>query len=165
MAASAAIGSLAEGEAMNANSKDLSAGLLFIAIAALFAFGTRELDMGTPVRLGPGAFPLLLAGILGLLGLIIVVQAFRNPVTHAMVMPWRGIILIIIAPILFGLTVRGLGLVASIALIVIVSAYASHRMSHILAVALTIGLTLFCVLIFNVGLGLPLRLVGPWLGG
>jgi len=150
---------------MNANTKDLSAGLLFIAIAALFAFGTRDLDLGTPLKLGPGAFPLLLAGVLGLLGLIIVANAFRNPATHEMTIPWRGILLIIVAPVLFGLTVRGLGLIASIALIVVVSAYASRRMSHKLAFALTIGLTLFCVLIFSIGLGLPLRLVGPWLGG
>src|SRR4029450_13242214 len=109
---------------MNANTKDLSAGLLFIAIAALFAFGTLDLDLGTLLKLGPGAFPLLLAGVLALLGLIIVAQAFRNPVTHEMVLPWRGIVLIVLAPILFGLTVRGLGLVPGIALVVAVSAFA-----------------------------------------
>lgn len=148
---------------MNANSKDLSAGLLFIAIAALFAVGTLDLDLGTPLRLGPGAFPLLLAGVLALLGLIIVVQAFRHPVAHTITVPWRGIVLILAAPVVFGVAVRGLGLVASIAVIVLLSAYASRRMSLKLAIPITIGLTLFCVLVFNVGLGLPLRLVGPWL--
>ena len=148
---------------MNANIKDLSAGLLFLAVAALFAFGTLDLDLGTPLKLGPGAFPLLLAGVLALLGLIIVAQAVRNPAVHSMAMPWRGIVLIVLAPILFGLTLRGLGLVASVALIVLVSAFASHRMSPKLAIALTVGLTVFCVLVFNVGLGLPIRLVGPWL--
>jgi putative tricarboxylic transport membrane protein len=34
-----------------------------------------------------------------------------------------------------------------------------------LAILLTIGLTVFCILVFNVGLGLPLRLIGPWLRG
>ena len=150
---------------MNANTKDVSAGLLFIAIAALFALGTQELDFGTARKLGPGAFPLLLAGALGLLGLVIVMQAFRNPATHQMVIPWRGILLIVVAPVVFGLTVRGLGLVASIALVVAISAFASQRMSARLAVMLTVGLTLFCVLVFRIGLGLPLKLVGPWLGG
>jgi hypothetical protein len=150
---------------MKANSKDLSAGLLFMAVAGLFALGTLELDLGTALRLGPGAFPLLLAGALALLGAIIVAQAFRHPARHVMTLPWRGIILIVLAPILFGLTVRGLGLVASIALVVAVSAFASHRMSLKLAVILTVALTVFCVLVFKVGLGLPIRLVGPWLGG
>ncbi len=150
---------------MNANSKDLSAGLLFVAIAALFAAGTLELSLGTPSRLGPGAFPLLLACALALLGLIIIAQAFRHPTSNVVAVPWRGIALIVAAPVLFGLTVRGLGLVASVALVVAISAFASQRMSLKLAVALTVGLTAFCVLVFNVGLGLPLRLVGPWLGG
>ena len=126
------------GVAMNANTKDVSAGLLFIAIAALFALGTQELELGTARKLGPGAFPLMLAGVLALLG---------------------------VAPILFGLTVRGLGMVASIAIVVAVSAYSSRRMSLKLALALIVGLTLFCVLVFHVGLGLPVRLIGPWLGG
>ena len=41
------------GVAMNANTKDVSAGLLFIAIAALFALGTQELELGTARKLGP----------------------------------------------------------------------------------------------------------------
>ena len=150
---------------MNANSKDLSAGLLFLAIAILFAVGTIDLDLGTALKLGPGAFPLLLAGALALLGLVIVVQALRNPVAHTMTVPWRGVVLIVVAPVLFGLTVHGVGLVAAIAIVVLVSAYASRRMSLKLAILLTIGLTVFCILVFNVGLGLPMRLVGPWLRG
>jgi hypothetical protein len=153
------------GVAMNANVKDVSAGLLFIAIAALFALGTIDLDLGTARKLGPGAFPLLLSGVLALLGVIILLKGIRNPAAHDMTLPWRGIALIAVAPVLFGLTVRGLGLIPSIAIVVAVSAYASQRMSLKLAVALIIGLTLFCVLVFHVGLGLPLRLVGPWLGG
>ena len=150
---------------MNANTKDLSAGLLFLAIAILFAVGTIDLDLGTALKLGPGAFPLLLAGALALLGLVIVVQALRNPVAHTMTVPWRGVVLIVVAPVLFGLTVHGVGLVAAIAIVVLVSAYASRRMSLKLAILLTIGLTVFCILVFNIGLGLPMRLVGPWLRG
>lgn len=149
---------------MTANRKDLSAGLLFIAIAGLFALGTLDLELGTPLKLGPGAFPLLLAGVLALLGLIILAKAFRTPGTDIAAMPWRGIVLIVLAPILFGLTVRGLGLVIAIALVVAVSAFASRRMSLKLAIALVVGLTLFCILVFNVGLGLPARLFGTWLG-
>ncbi len=56
-------------------------------------------------------------------------------------------------------------MVAAIAIVVAVSAYSSRRMSLKLAVALIVGLTIFCVLVFHVGLGLPVKLVGPWLGG
>jgi hypothetical protein len=150
---------------MTANIKDLTAGLLFIAIAAIFAAGGLGLDLGTPLRLGPGAFPMMLAGLLALLGLIVCVQAFRHPVAHVVVIPWRGMALILVAPIVFGLTVRGLGLLVSVALVVAISAFASRRMSLRLGLLLTAGLTLFCVLVFNIGLRLPVRLFGPWVGG
>lgn len=148
---------------MTVNIKDLGAGLVFIAIGALFALGTLELDIGTPLKMGPGYFPLILAGFLALLGVVIVVQAFRHPAAHAIVVPWRGILLILAPPVVFGFTVRGLGLVPAIALVALISAFASRRMSAWLALILTVGLTIFCVLVFNVGLGLPLRLFGPWL--
>lgn len=150
---------------MTANLKDLTAGLLFVAIAAIFAAGGLGLDFGTPLRLGPGAFPMMLAGLLALLGLIVCIQSFRHPAAHVVIIPWRGIVLILLAPIIFGLTVRGFGLLVSVALVVAVSAFASRRMSWRLAAVLTVGLTLFCVLVFNVGLGLPVRLFGPWVGG
>lgn len=153
------------GANMAVNSKDFLAGLIFIGIGLLFALGTIELEMGTPLKLGPGAFPLMLAGVLILLGAVIVIQALRHPTDHVMVIPWRGTPLILLAPIVFGLTVRGLGLLIAVALVVLISAYASRRMSLKLAMALTVGLTAFCILVFNVGLGLPVRLIGPWLGG
>jgi hypothetical protein len=150
---------------MNANAKDLSAGLVFIAIAAMFAIGTLELDLGTPRALGPGAFPLLISGVLGLLGLIITVRAFSGAPERIANLPWRAIILVVVAPVVFALTIRGLGLVVAIALVVAIGAYASQRMSARLAASLIVGLTAFCVLVFNVGLGLPIRLVGTWLRG
>jgi hypothetical protein len=36
-------------------------------------------------------------------------------------------------------------------------------MSIPLAVGLSVGLMVFCILVFSFGLGLPLRLFGPWL--
>ena len=77
--------------------------------------------------------------------------------------PWRGLVLILAAPVVFGLTVRGLGLLPAIALVALISSFASRRMRPVLAAAITVVLTAFCVLVFNVGLGLPIRLIGPWL--
>jgi lysylphosphatidylglycerol synthetase-like protein (DUF2156 family) len=149
--------------------RDLAAGAIFIALGALFALGTRDLDMGTPLRMGPGFFPLILACLLMLLGAVMAVKAFvSGPDPHAPAanpIPWRGLILILIAPIVFGITIAGLGLAGAVALAVAISSFASRRMDMSLAVMLVIGLTAFCTLVFHYGLGLPVRLVGPWLGG
>jgi hypothetical protein len=149
---------------MSFNVKDIGAGLIFIAIGLLFGVGAMNLELGTPLRMGPGYFPLILAGLLVALGLAIVVYGLGHSATGRLTVPWRGLVLILAAPVVFGLTVRGLGLVPALALVALISAFASRRMSVSLAVALTVGLTLFCVLVFSLGLGLPLRLFGPWLG-
>jgi hypothetical protein len=59
--------------------------------------------------------------------------------------------------------VRGLGLLPAIAIVALISSFASRRMKPVLAAGITVVLTVFCVLVFNVGLGLPIRLIGPWL--
>jgi hypothetical protein len=148
---------------MIVNVRDVGAGLIFIAIGVLFGLGALGLELGTALRMGPGYFPLVLAGILVVLGLVILAQAIGHPTTGRLTVPWRGLVLILTAPVVFGLTVRGLGLVPAIMLVVLISAFASRRMTVPLAAVLTVALTLFCVLVFSFGLGLPLRLFGPWL--
>uniref|UniRef100_UPI002FDE9823 tripartite tricarboxylate transporter TctB family protein n=1 Tax=Pelomicrobium sp. TaxID=2815319 RepID=UPI002FDE9823 len=67
--------------------------------------------------------------------------------------------------LLFGALVRGAGLVPATAVLVLVSAYASVYFRWFPSLALAAGLTLFCALVFVYALGLPLPLLGPWLGG
>ena len=145
--------------------RDMLAGAIFVALGLLFMIGTFGLERGTAFRMGPGYFPLLLAGLLVVIGAAIALRAWREEevavLMHAV--PWRGIVLILAAPVLFGLTVRGLGLLPAIALVALISSFASRRMRPVLAAAITVVLTAFCVLVFNVGLGLPIRLIGPWL--
>ncbi|MCU0908987.1 MAG: hypothetical protein MUF73_16465 [Rhodobacteraceae bacterium] len=48
---------------------DTAAGALFVVLGAGFAWFGRGLEIGTTFRMGPGYFPLVLAGLLILLGL------------------------------------------------------------------------------------------------
>jgi Tripartite tricarboxylate transporter TctB family len=149
---------------MSFNVKDLGAGTIFLAIGLLFGVGAMHHELGTALRMGPGYFPLLLAGLLVTLGLIIVGYGLGHSAPGRLTIPWRGLVLVLAAPVIFGLTVRGLGLAPALALVALISAFASRRMSVSLAVGLSVGLTVFSVLVFSVALGLPLRLFGPWLG-
>ena len=81
-----------------------------------------------------------------------------------MTVPWRGIVLIVLAPIVFGLTVRGLGWSRRSQSWWRSSAYASRRMSVKLALALIVWAHRLLRAGVHIGLGLPVRLVGPWLG-
>ena len=55
---------------------DILAGLIFVAFGLAFAITSLSYELGTPLRMGPGYFPLALGGILVLLGLLIVGKGF-----------------------------------------------------------------------------------------
>jgi hypothetical protein len=145
------------------NHRDLLLGAIFALIGAGFVIAARGLDMGTSQRMGPGLFPLILASVMMLLGIAIAAQAFFTTEEPIGKVPWRGLVLILAAPVLFGITVRGLGLVGAVALAIAISTFASQRAGLVLAGLLTLSLTIFCVLVFSYGLGLPIPLRGPWL--
>jgi hypothetical protein len=145
------------------NLRDAAAGAIFFAIGAAFAIVARDLDFGTAFRMGPGYFPWLLSIILMLLGTVIIAGSFTTPGEPLSPIPWRGLLLVLLAPIVFGLTVRKLGLLPAIVLATLLSVAASRRSNLRLAAFMAAGLTLFCVAVFSYGLRLPLPLFGPWL--
>ena len=152
---------------MSTNSKDttdVTTGILLIAVAAFFGWQTTGLDLGTSVRMGPGYFPMILSGLLFLLGLIILIKALRGPESEPIgTIAWRGMLFILPAPVFFGLTVRGLGFVPSLFITSLIAAQASMRMKLIPSIILAAAVTLFSTLVFSYALGLPFRRFGPWL--
>ena len=74
-----------------------------------------------------------------------------------------GIALVVVPVVLFGLTLRGLGLAPILVVVVLATAWASRYASLRASVPLALGIAAFCSLLFIKGLGLPLPLVGPWL--
>ena len=145
--------------------KDFFAGLLFIAIAAVFAYGVRELPIGTAFRMGPGYFPLVLVLLLAVFGLIILIGGIRVPGNPIGAIPWRGLALITLPVIFFGATLKGLGLIPSLTITVFVTTLASRLWDLKTSIAITVVLVVFSWLVFVRGLGLPLSLYGPWVGG
>ncbi|MGH6873918.1 MAG: tripartite tricarboxylate transporter TctB family protein [Aestuariivirgaceae bacterium] len=145
------------------NRRDAASGAIFVVIGAAFALGSRSLEIGSALRMGPGYFPLVLSFILMAVGLVIIATSFTGRSEPLTPVPWRGLVLVLAAPVLFGLTVRKLGLLPAIVLTVLLSIYASRRATPGLAAVLCVSLTLFCLAVFSYGLGLPLPLIGPWL--
>jgi hypothetical protein len=147
---------------MQIDIREIVCGAAFIVIAALFALGSMDLSMGSAIRMGPGYFPLMLAMILGVLGLLILIKGLKHEPQSFGALPWRGLVFILAGPIVFGLTVRGLGLVPSIALVAAIATLASARSNLRMLAIITVVLTLFCVVVFSYGLGLPYARFGPW---
>lgn len=136
---------------------------LFIGLGAFFAVQAAGLEIGTAFRMGPGYFPLVLAAILILLGMVVLVDALRVAGEPVGPIAWRGALLILPAPIFFGLTVRGLGFLPAIFLAAFIASFASARMRLVPALILSACIVLFCILVFSKALGLPYQIFGPWL--
>jgi hypothetical protein len=136
---------------------------IFIGFGLFFMTQSFFLEIGTAVRMGPGYFPLVLSGLLILLGLVVLVQATRVQGEPVGPIAWRGMLFILPAPVFFGLTVRGLGFVPALLVTALIAAFASHRMRPGVALLLAAGLTLFATIVFSYALGLPFRRFGPWL--
>lgn len=145
--------------------RDLAGGLLVMAIGAGFLLFGRELEMGTSVRMGPGYFPTILSVLMMVLGLVMTVLAWRGSKVEGAFghLPWRGLLLVVGATVLFGLTLRGLGLAPVLVVVVLATAWASRYATWRGSVALAVGLSLMCSVLFIQVLGLPLPLLGPWL--
>lgn len=145
------------------NKADFTAGLLFILFGLGFGASALDLEMGTPLRMGPGYFPMVLAVLLTGLGIAIAATALRTMGEDVGSYAWRGMVFILGAPVFFGLTVRGLGFVPSLFVTTLIAALAGLKLKPLYAVLLAAAVTVFCTLVFSVALGLPFRQFGPWL--
>jgi hypothetical protein len=144
---------------------DILAGAVFVVFGLAFAIGAATYEVGTPLRMGPGYFPLVLGGLLAVLGIAIVVKGLVAGDGEAIgPIPWRSMVLIVAALVFFGITVRGLGVAPSVLGTTLLSAFAGHRTGIVPAVVIAAGLTMLCVLIFVIALQLRLPLLGPWIG-
>jgi hypothetical protein len=143
---------------------DILAGAIFAGIGLAFVVASLGYELGTPLRMGPGYFPLVVGGILVLLGLGVVVKGLvaGESITWGPV-PWRAMLLIVVALVFFGLTVRRAGFLPAAFVTALLAAFASYRIKPVTAVVVAAGLTGLSILVFIVGLQLRLPLFGPWL--
>ena len=144
--------------------EDFWCGVLYLGVGTAAGWIAQGYKMGTSVRMGPGYFPTVLAVALGLVGLISLARSFTHDGEPIARFAWREIALIIGSVVVFGLTVRGAGLVPALIALVALSAVASPESRWKATAALAVACALGSALIFVKGLGLPLPIVGPWFG-
>ena len=150
---------------MTRNPKDFWTGLLYIFFGASAIFIARDYNMGTALRMGPAFFPTILGAVLAVIGAIAVIRSFLAPGTPIGGFSFKGLVLVTLSVVVYGFLVRGVGLVVALPLLVIISAYASTRFRWRTTLVMAAALTIFCALVFVKGLGIPLPIIGPWLGG
>src|SRR5262245_41244400 len=144
--------------------KDFWSGVIYIAFGVIALVLSHDYSMGTARRMGPAYFPVLLGSSLALVGTISVIRSFLIQGAPLAAFSLRKGALIVGSVLVFGLTLRGLGLLLALPLLTLTSALASSRFRWGPSLSLALGLTLFCSVVFLQGLGIPIPLIGGWLG-
>jgi hypothetical protein len=147
------------------STKDFWTGLIYIFFGGSAVVIARGYSMGTAVKMGPAYFPTILGGLLAAIGAIAVIRSFIVPGTPITAFSFKGLILVSVSTLVFGFVVRGAGLAVALPLLVVISAVASTRFRWRPTLIMAAGLTISCILVFLKGLGIPLPIIGPWLGG
>jgi Tripartite tricarboxylate transporter TctB family len=147
------------------NPKDFWAGVIYVAFGLIAVIIARDYGMGTALRMGPGYFPTVLGGLLILIGIIALVRSFLQAGTPLGGFAVKALLIIVGSSLLFALIVREIGLLIALPILIIMSSYASVHFRWPTTLTLAAGITIFCVLVFTKGLGVPLPLLGSWLGG
>ena len=152
---------------MQVNRKDVASGMFFIAVGVLYGgIAWHSLPMGSSLEMGPGYFPIVLSGILIVLGVIIAGHALfagKGHETPFGVVPWRGLIMLSLATIVFAAFIEDLGLLPGVFVAVFLASLSSEN-SVVRNVVISLSIALFCTAIFGYGIRLTLPIIGPFFG-
>jgi hypothetical protein len=145
--------------------KDVLAGLMFMAIAILGLWISRNYPIGTALRMSTGYVPRLLCWVLLLLGGVITVCGIRSAEGErepAHDLRWRPLILIPAALVAFGLSIERLGIVVAGVLLIGIGSLAGRDLRPVEIVAAAIVLIFATWAIFVWGLGLTIPVWPEW---
>jgi len=140
--------------------KEFATGAMYVGIGAGVSAIASSYEMGTPASIGPGFFPFWLGIVLAVLGAITLVGSFRQTTGHARIggLDLRSSLLVFGSIVIFGFAINPLGLVVTVALVVLISSAASHEFSWLAALVNATVMSLICLALFGYGLALQFPL-------
>jgi hypothetical protein len=147
------------------DNRDFLAGALFVAIGA-GGFGVAlAYPFGDLQQMGPGFFPRVLGAILSVFGVVTMVRGLRSGERVDGGWGWFPLAMLTVSIVAFGWLMERVGLVPSLAVLVVASALAGREFRWGEVAVLAVVLCLLAVAIFIWGLGLPYALFAFEFGG
>ena len=141
--------------------KNFLTGVFYCLFGLAFAWGAASYKIGTSTRMGVGFFPLIIAIGLAILGLILLISSLRPSADANRIADWslKSVFLVLLSVVLFGVLIEPAGLIVTVPVLLICSAYA-HPPISIRNIGLSIAVLLpMTWLIFIALLGLQIRLL------
>jgi Na+/glutamate symporter len=137
------------------NNKDFLAGLLMLSIGGGGFFMALDYPFGSALRMGPGYFPRVLAGIHMAFGAFVLIRGLLNFEKVKGRWGWKPLAFIIVALVAFGWTMEKLGLIPALVVMFVLSALGGHEFKLKEVAILTVVMSAFAVGVFVYALGLP----------
>jgi hypothetical protein len=137
--------------------QDFGAAALFILLGVAGLWFGKDLRFGTNARMGPGYFPIVLSWLLISFGGVIGIRAFLMEGAAIAKPNPRGLGIVFLAIILFGMLIDRVGLGATALLVPLLAAFATEEVKWKEAIALSISLAIACVLVFIYALRQPMQ--------
>lgn len=106
---------------------DFWSGLLLVAIAGAALFYISSLEIGTPLEMGPGYFPLMIASVLAVMGAILLVRGLAVEGPDVPPLNLRAAVLILGSFLVFALLLDRFGLIVAILAQTAVASFASRE--------------------------------------
>ena len=140
------------------NKRDFLAGLMFAGVGAVALAIASTYRIGTPVRMGPGFFPIILTGLLILLGTSIMASALKSGEVALPRLVWRPLLVVTGVVAVFAFLVNTAGLALTTMIVLIASRLARPGYPWAETLVLAIAATIVTAAVFYYGLGLQLHL-------
>lgn len=142
------------------NNMDFLTGALLIAIGAGAFYMALAFPFGSALRMGPGYFPRILAGILIAFGVFILVRGLIRGERVEGRWGWKPLGFIVVALLAFGWTMENFGFFPALAALFLIGSLAGNEFSLKEVLVLTVVMSIFAWAVFIYGIGLPYPLFG-----
>jgi hypothetical protein len=148
--------------------EDLVSAAIFIVLGVGAFVMALDYRTGTLHRMGPGIFPLIVSGLLAILGAALAVQALvawrlrRASGADAGLIPdfaaTRALILTMVSLLAFALLIRTAGMMIAITAMAFIATRAQPGRPILSSLILSASLAVICAVIFVYGIGIPISL-------
>ena len=125
---------------------------LWAAVQAWFDY-----PLGSVSHMGPGMFPAGVGVLLALTGVLVFVPALFRAGPALAKPDYRAFFFVLLSLVLFALTVDTFGLIPATAVLTVAAVLADNKVGIIGTIVLTAVLSTIAILVFSVGLGIPLE--------
>ena len=142
------------------DSRDIIGGMLVTAIGLFFVIYAQRYSFGSLTRMGPGYFPVVLGGVLTVLGVLVALPAWFRTGTAPSV-NWKNFLFVIGSVLAFGAALQTLGLIFATMITVVIASMADKDITWRGRGMLAVAVALITYLIIITGLSMVLP-IWPW---